>query len=822
MAIIRSWSALFLSLWVVCLSPIAYAQNEPKETSKERENFEILYHEVLPPMALTSRSNESDQQDSVPAGWTWSFESFGKSFDLTLESNDRLIDKLPKRQRERVQESHELYRGKVGGIDGSWVRLTRIGNNWHGMLWDGQEVYIIDPMSVIKSAIPGVSLARSTDHGIYRLSDIRELEATSCGLSSSGLASHPLNDYGALVHELQERVTGNAAGAGLNLDMAVVADVEFSTIQQNFGTSTSAAVIARINVVDGIFSEQVGVQISLVDVQELSNNGTLTSTDALTLLQQFGAFTSSGGFSHPGVAHLFTGKNLNGGTVGIAYVGALCNSRFGIGVNEVIGGGTARALVVAHELGHNFGAPHDNESGSACASTPGNFIMNPFINGSDQFSPCSVTEMQPEINSASCITVINFDQSDLQVNIPNTTVESDIGAAFGYTVNVQNNGPNTATNATAGITVPSEVSIQNVSINTGSCASNGSGQVNCDLGNVPNGVTRTISLTLQGQIAGQFILQASALASNDNDSTNNSGEGTITIQAQPTNVPAITSPTPNSVLPGSTATFTWAPNGVMASQWWLHVGTSQGAFDLIDTGSLGTVLSHTLSGLPTDGSTVWVRLWYSNSSGWHSVDAQYTAATQNNGTTPAIQSPTPGSELPGSTVTINWTANGVSVREWWLHVGTSQGAFDLIDTGSLGTVLSHTLSGLPTDGSTVWVRLWYSDSSGWHSVDAQYTAATQNNGTTPAIQSPTPGSELPGSTVTINWTANGVSVREWWLHVGTSQGAFDLVDTGSLGTVLSHTLSGLPTDGSTVWVRLWYSDSSGWHSVDAQYTAATQ
>ena len=28
---------------------------------------------------------------------------------------------------------------------------------------------------------------------------------------------------------------------------------------------------------------------------------------------------------------------------------------------------------VAHELGHNFGAPHDNENGSPCATTPGTF-----------------------------------------------------------------------------------------------------------------------------------------------------------------------------------------------------------------------------------------------------------------------------------------------------------------------------------------------------------------------------------------------------------------------------------------------------------------
>ncbi|MGB0910855.1 MAG: M12 family metallo-peptidase [Nitrospirales bacterium] len=540
MTIFQSRIAIFFCIVSPLLGQMAYANNGVATSVREQTNFEILYHEVLPPMVLESKAADHIQHGTQSSAWTWSFESFGKSFDLILESNDRLLAKLSRRQRKKVVGSHQLYRGKIDGIDQSWVRLTRTGKKWYGMIWDGYELYVIDPMSVMEPALPGFSLSHSSAHGIYRLSDTRQLEAATCGLGHSGMPSKSMNNYGALVQELQERVSAGAAGPLLNIDMTVVADVEFShTQQQTFNTSTNAAVIARINVVDGIFSEQVGVQINLVEIQELSDNGSLTSTDPLTLLRQFGALTSSNTFDHPGVAQLFTGRKLNGNTVGIAYLNSLCSSRFGVGVSEVRGGGTIRALVVAHELGHNFGAPHDNQSGSICESTPGTFLMNPIINGSDQFSQCSITEMQPALQNASCISVINFDQSDLQMTLPNSQLESNMGVSFEYTTNVRNIGSGSATNVEVVVTVPTQLSVLNTSVNDGSCASNGNGQITCDLADVPSQATRSFTLTLQGSTVGQFSIHAVVSASNDQDSSNNVGNQVVNIINVNEDFPAI-------------------------------------------------------------------------------------------------------------------------------------------------------------------------------------------------------------------------------------------------------------------------------------------
>lgn len=91
--------------------------------------------------------------------------------------------------------------------------------------------------------------------------------------------------------------------------------------------------------------------------------------DAGDVLDEFrSAWTGSGWPAAAALAHFISGANLGGG---VAYVGVLCNQSYGFGVSgNVVGninwgawtGASASFtwdfVVVAHELGHNFGAGH--------------------------------------------------------------------------------------------------------------------------------------------------------------------------------------------------------------------------------------------------------------------------------------------------------------------------------------------------------------------------------------------------------------------------------------------------------------------------------
>ena len=83
---------------------------------------------------------------------------------------------------------------------------------------------------------------------------------------------------------------------------------------------------------------------------------------------------------------------------------------------------------------------------------------------------------------------------------------------------------------------------------------------------------------------------------------------------------------------------------------------------------------------------------------------------------------------------------------------------------------------------------------------------------------PPDGSTLTGASQVFAWTG---TFLEYWMYVGTSVGATDIYNSGSLGTATSTTVNGLPTDGSTVYVRLWDREAAGWGFTDFTYTAFT-
>jgi hypothetical protein len=98
------------------------------------------------------------------------------------------------------------------------------------------------------------------------------------------------------------------------------------------------------------------------------------------------------------VAHLFRTQSFTNGVLGCAYERSLCDG-VAYGVNTFPSNINAleRAVVFAHELGHNAGADHVDP-------TWGDFIMEPFLSGGkDGFSQASKDKIINYTNSVSCI-----------------------------------------------------------------------------------------------------------------------------------------------------------------------------------------------------------------------------------------------------------------------------------------------------------------------------------------------------------------------------------------------------------------------------------
>ena len=82
---------------------------------------------------------------------------------------------------------------------------------------------------------------------------------------------------------------------------------------------------------------------------------------------------------------------------------------------------------------------------------------------------------------------------------------------------------------------------------------------------------------------------------------------------------------------------------------------------------------------------------------------------------------------------------------------------------------------------------------------------------------PVSGSTLTGSSQIFSWTA-GTGVSSYKIDIGTTMGANDIYSSAA-GTSLSATVSGLTTNGGTLWARLSSSINGVWLSADYAYVA---
>jgi subtilisin-like proprotein convertase family protein len=275
-------------------------------------------------------------------------------------------------------------------------------------------------------------------------------------------------------------------------------------------------------------------------------------------------------------------------------------------------------------------------------------------------------------------------------------------------------------------------------------------------------------------------------------------------------VPAqITSPAPGTMLTSTSQVFAWDA-GVGATAYWLDVGTSQGGYDIFQ-GYVGTARSWPISGIPLTGRPVWVRLRSLIDGSYQVRDSQFATLPP---TPSRIFTPTPGTALGGPSVFFHWS-DGQGVQFYWVNVGSTQGGYEYY-SNYVGASHSLNVTGLPTDGRPIWVRLMSYYDGEYHPIDHQFFAASP----TPArITSPATGSVLPGSSAAFMWNS-GIGVSFYWVNVGSTQGGYEYY-SNYVGTSRSLTVTGLPVDGRAIWVRLMSYIDGQYFSVDHAFAAAT-
>jgi hypothetical protein len=191
--------------------------------------------------------------------------------------------------------------------------------------------------------------------------------AAETGVGS--LAAHTHTDDEHHAEDVIAPMMGQQDDGGTELSRVITistdADPEWYL---KYGDQSNAVIASIINTAEAVYHRQLGLRFRVVKQHVYADTSPYNSTNSSRLLWDFsrnpenainlGTEISS---FHQDVdlKHLFTGKDIDGSVIGIAYIGVVCalpSLSYGITQSYM---DVANPAIFAHELGHNFGAMHD-------------------------------------------------------------------------------------------------------------------------------------------------------------------------------------------------------------------------------------------------------------------------------------------------------------------------------------------------------------------------------------------------------------------------------------------------------------------------------
>ncbi len=143
------------------------------------------------------------------------------------------------------------------------------------------------------------------------------------------------------------------------------------------------------------------------------------------------------------LVHLWTGRDLDGSTVGVAYRGVVCKYRAtSYGLSQRDTGSIFRVGTPTHEIGHNFGASHP-DTATPPATGCDNSIMSSGAGSSTQLSFCTFS--RDEINThlstySACLVSPASSLPDLVVTSLTGPTSATVGGTINVSAQVRNEG----------------------------------------------------------------------------------------------------------------------------------------------------------------------------------------------------------------------------------------------------------------------------------------------------------------------------------------------------------------------------------------------
>jgi len=290
-------------------------------------------------------------------------------------------------------EPVRTFRGTVYGEPDSQVAASWLDDGLHARIrhTDGSETWL-EPI------VDKVVGASATSHVAYRTEDILAGGGLCDADLLGGSVSAPASGMTLGQRPADPDMPGDVHAAANNTaELACDADYEYF---QDWGSTGAVQnrIESIINTVNLQYESDVDITHAITTILiRTSSNDPYTKKPADQLLFEFRAeWLNNQGSVQRDVAHLFTGRGLAGSTIGIAWVGAVCNEDVGYSLVESDFDNNFGCVtdLSAHELGHNWGANH-------CSCT--SYTMNAFITCANQFNPSvTIPAIEAYRDSQSC------------------------------------------------------------------------------------------------------------------------------------------------------------------------------------------------------------------------------------------------------------------------------------------------------------------------------------------------------------------------------------------------------------------------------------
>ena len=334
------------------------------------------------------------------------------------------------------------WRGTVDGDAQTAVAAALVGGSIKALVRmpEGQGFWVIQPVHEVEPT------AGNGLHVVYHHSDTANMP-WQCG-TVAPTPSAPQPPVG---------------GTDVNLECQISCEADYFFFQRNNSSvsATQADITQVVNAMDVIYRTDVQIAYVIPTIIVWASADPYTSSDPATLLGQFQQqWNANRGNVVRDVAHLFTGRNLAGSTIGVAFLGTVCFTGAAYGLSEslfTVNLGS-RVGLTSHEVGHNWNATH-------CDAVSDCRIMCSGLGGCssvlNSFGPTERAQIDAYKQSVTCLTQqlnvpIAINLTPTSVKSYNPQVVTLNGSGFTGTTSIQVGGAP----ITTGFTVVSDTQLR--------------------------------------------------------------------------------------------------------------------------------------------------------------------------------------------------------------------------------------------------------------------------------------------------------------------------------------------------------------------------